>query len=289
LNSSLINPRIEEMEFSKYEATANDFIMLDRTRSPGIEDLTPGKVRALCDRRTGVGADGVIVMLTSEIADFAMRIFNADGSEAQMCGNGVRAIFLFALDIGLFDVPEATLETVAGIKTVQGTPTARGVGRFTVNMGSPAWTRPEIPMMGEGEAIGVPVSMGNGTELRATCVSMGNPHCVFFVESVRDYPLVEVGPRVEKDPLFPENTNVEVVSIAGPERLEMRVWERGVGETMACGTGACASLVAANLSGLTGKRAIVSLAGGDLEVEWLEDGVRLTGSARHVFDGKTVD
>jgi diaminopimelate epimerase len=118
---------------------------------------------------------------------------------------------------------------------------------------------------------------------------MGNPHCVFFVESVRDYPLAEVGPRVEKDPLFPERTNVEIVSIAGPERLEMRVWERGAGETMACGTGACASLVAANLNGLTGKRAVVSLAGGDLEVEWLEDGVRLTGPARHVFDGKTVD
>jgi len=277
------------MEFSKYEATANDFIMLDRTRSPGIEDLTPEKVRALCDRRTGVGADGVIVMSTSRTADFAMRIFNADGSEAQMCGNGVRAIFLFALDRGFFDVTGATLETVAGIKTVQGARTARGVGLFTVNMGSPTWIRPEIPMVGEGEAIGVPVSPGNGTELSATCVSIGNPHCVFFVKSVRDYPLAEVGPRVEKDPLFPEHTNVEIVSVAGPGRLEMRVWERGVGETMACGTGACASLVAANLNGLAGKRATVSLTGGDLEVEWMEDGVRLTGPARHVFDGKTVD
>jgi diaminopimelate epimerase len=149
--------------------------------------------------------------------------------------------------------------------------------------------RSDIPMSGKGEAISVPIDLGDGTAFNATCVSMGNPHCVLFIENVPEFPVAEFGPVVEKNLLFPERTNVEFARVVNEIYLEVRVWERGVGETMACGTGACASLVAANLEGRTGKSATVRLPGGDLMVEWMEDGVRLTGPARHVFDGKTVD
>jgi diaminopimelate epimerase len=276
------------MEFSKYEATANDFIMVDCMS--GEPDLGAKHVRALCDRRRGVGADGVILLLPSERADFAMRVMNADGSEAEMCGNGIRALFLFALDRGASRSDEITVDTGAGLKTVRRGPSLDERGRFfTVNMGLPAWRRADIPMSGEGDAVGVPVNIGDGTELRATCVSMGNPHCVIFVDSVTGFPVGQVGPMVENHPMFPQKTNVEFARVVDDERLEVRVWERGVGETMACGTGACASLVAARLNGNSNGRGTVRLPGGELEIEWLEDGVRLGGPARHVFDGKTVE
>jgi diaminopimelate epimerase len=275
------------MEFSKYEATANDFIMFDCTS--GELHLSSEKVRALCDRRTGVGADGVIVLLASDHADMMMRIFNADGSEAQMCGNGIRALFLFALDTGVTSGEKVTVDTLAGVKTVWKTPGPEGGDLFTVNIGSPSWMQADIPMSGEGEAIGVHLDLDDGTTLKATCVSMGNPHCVIFVDSIWGHPVAEIGPKVETHWLFPERTNVEFVHVVNGEHLEVRVWERGVGETMSCGTGACASLVAANLIKKAGKRATVSLSGGDLVANWLEDGVQLTGPARHVFDGKTVD
>lgn len=275
------------MDFSKYEATANDFIMIDCTSDE--LHLSPEKVRALCDRRRGVGADGIIVMLPSEHADLAMRIFNADGTEAQMCGNGVRALFLYARDRRALDGSQATIETVAGIKAVSEVPGGDGGALFSVNMGAPAWMRPDVPMAGEGEAIDVTVDLLDGTVFTATCVSMGNPHCVVFVEDVSQYPVESIGPLVENHPLFPEKTNAEFARVVSDSYLEVRVWERGVGETRACGTGACASLVAANLTGRTGKRATVRLSGGDLIVDWKEDGVRLTGPARRVFEGKTVD
>ncbi len=277
------------MEFSKYEATANDFIMVDRTRDAGEPGPSADTVIALCDRRRGVGADGVILILPSKAADVAMRIINADGSEAEMCGNGLRALLLFAHDRGILNEPEATVETASGIKTVRRETSTAGEDLFTVNMGSPAWMRADVPMSGEGEAIGVPLDLGRAGVLKATCVSMGNPHCVFFIEAVDGYPVADIGALVESDPLFPERTNVEFVELPGDGNLRARVWERGVGETMACGTGACASLVAAHLNGLSDRKAVVSLPGGDLTVEWMEDGVLLTGPARHVFDGTTLE
>jgi diaminopimelate epimerase len=276
------------MEFSKYEATANDFIMLDCMS--GRPRLSGDNVRALCDRRRGVGADGVILLLPSNNADVAMRVMNADGSEAEMCGNGIRALFLFALDRGAVDTAEITVETAAGIKKVSRGPSIAGREEsFTVNMGTPAWSRADIPMSGEGDAIGVPVELGDGATLRATCVSMGNPHCVVFVDGVSGFPVEELGPQVEGHPLFPQRTNVEFVRVLDKEHLEVRVWERGVGETMACGTGACASLVAAKLNGRSAGKGTVRLPGGELDIQWLDDGVRLGGPARHVFDGKTVE
>jgi diaminopimelate epimerase len=274
------------MEFSKYEATANDFILLDR--ASGEDDICSIRVGELCDRHRGIGADGVILLLPSDSADMRMRIYNADGSEAQMCGNGVRALYLFALDCGMVAADEISIETGAGIKTVRRVRDTDGGDLFTVSMGAPAWRREEIPMDGEGEAVGVRLETGESETLAATCVSMGNPHCVVFVDEVASYPVERVGPLVENLSIFPERTNVEFVRVGGPGELEVRVWERGVGETMACGTGACASLVAAHLNGLTGKQARVWLPGGALTVEWAEDGVRLTGPARHVYDGKTV-
>jgi diaminopimelate epimerase len=274
------------MEFSKYEAAANDFIMLDRT---GGGPLPSGEaVRALCDRHTGVGADGVIVMLPSQGADLAMRIFNADGTEAQMCGNGARALFRFALDSGAASGESLLLETAAGLKEVRKSGGRGRRGLYTVDMGEPSLKREDIPVAGTGEAVGIALELADRS-LTVTCVGMGNPHCVLFVDDIEAYPVREAGPLVETHAMFPERTNVEFVQVVDSVHLRARVWERGVGETMACGTGACASLVAAGLNGLTGKRASVALPGGDLEVEWTDSGVLLTGPARRVFTGETVE
>ncbi|MHB8895336.1 MAG: diaminopimelate epimerase [Candidatus Geothermincolia bacterium] len=276
------------MEFSKYEAAANDFIMLDRMSDGPL--VTPQEARILCDRRTGVGADGVIEMLPSDACDIRMRILNADGSEAQMCGNGVRALFLFALDRGVISSTEIDVETMAGTKRVKQLAVGERVS-YSVEMGAPTCLRGEVPMTGPvaERAVGVTIDLPDGGAVEATCVSMGNPHCVVFVEQGLDASVSLLGPVLETHELFPERTNVEFVKVVSDSELEVRVWERGVGETMACGTGACASLVAASLVGLTGRRATVLLPGGELEVEWRDEGVVLTGPARHVFDGKTVE
>lgn len=272
------------MKFSKYEATGNDFIMLDRTS--GGDPVTPGLASALCDRHAGVGADGVIEIWPSKRCDLRMRIVNADGSEAEMCGNGVRALLLFAMDSGAVETESATIETAAGPRTASAHPD----GRISVGMGKPDLLRGSIPVTGPASETAVDVTVPlEGRELIATCVSMGNPHCVFFIDGdPAAYPVETVGPLVESHPMFPARTNVEFASIAGPSRVIARVWERGVGETRACGTGACAVAVAASVKGLAGREVSVSLPGGVLEVAWGDDGVILTGGARRVFDGETV-
>lgn len=272
------------MEFSKYEATGNDFVMLDRM-SGGTEP-SPDEVRALCSRHTGIGADGVIVALPSATANVRMRVFNADGSEAEMCGNGVRALFLFLLRRGLISAVEIDVETLAGVRNV----VRSGDRLFSIEMGMPAWTKGSVPVEGNpGEsAIGMVVPAG-AQQVIATCLSMGNPHCVILVDDVDSYPVREQGPLIENHPMFPERTNVEFVQTLDSETLKVRVWERGVGETLACGTGACAAAIAANLNGRVGRRVSIHLEGGTLGVDWLSSGqVILTGPARHVFDGKTV-
>jgi len=278
---------LSAMEFSKYEATANDFIMLDRTTGGPLTSVD--QAVSLCARRTGVGADGVIEALPSDACDLRMRILNADGSEAEMCGNGARALLLFALDRGISTANEITVETPAGVRRVRVAGEGPSGRLFSVEMGEPVWSRGEIPVEGPAgdEAIDVEVPIGSSV-LRATCVSMGNPHCVVFVDDVASFPVESTGREIECHPMFPEKTNVEFARVDAADRVGARVWERGVGETMACGTGACAILVAASLKGLTGRSATVSLPGGLLEVEWREGQVVLTGPARHVFDGKTV-
>lgn len=271
------------MEFGKYEATGNDFIIIDGMR--GAPELSGSEVRALCHRQTGVGADGIIIMAPSIEGDVMMRVLNADGTEAQMCGNGIRALFEFATDRGVACGDTLKVETMAGLRVVRAR--AGDSGRlFTVEMGEASHRFGDIPMHGppQQEAIGVPIAVGNEV-LEATCVSMGNPHCVIFTEDVESFPVASVGTLVENHEIFPERTNVEFVKVIDPRRLAARVWERGVGETMACGTGACASVVAAILNGLIEGGAVVELPGGELEIEVEKDGVRLTGPARHVFDG----
>ncbi|MFH1149917.1 MAG: diaminopimelate epimerase [Actinomycetota bacterium] len=274
------------MEFFKYEATANDFLMLDGISSH--VSLEPSDVPALCDRRRGVGADGVILMLPSRSADMRMVIYNADGTEAEMCGNGIRALFRFGLDRGTVSADTVRVETPAGERSVSISASETGADLFTVGMGQPGLLRSEVPMLGEPseQAVGVPIELPGDRAVEATCVSMGNPHCVLFVDDVGEYPVATVGPLIEHHALFPERTNVEFVAVESPGALRARVWERGVGETMACGTGACASLVAANLLGTAAKRAAVSLPGGDLLVDWRDEGVFLTGPATYVFEGR---
>lgn len=275
------------MEFSKYEATANDFIMLDRTS--GGPGTGPALAAALCDRRRGVGADGVIEVLPSDRCDLRMRILNADGSEAGMCGNGIRALFLFALDRGIATGNQVTVETPSGDRIVRRRPGPRGED-FSVEMGAPGWLRGDVPMTGQPdeEAIGVEIAV-DGHPLEVTCVSMGNPHCVLFVRDEHSCDVGRLGPAIEVHEAFPERTNVEFARVGPGDEVHLRVWERGVGETMACGTGACAAVVAASLRGLAGGNALVTVPGGTLEVQWDGRGVLLTGGARHVFDGKTVE
>ncbi len=273
------------MEFAKFEATANDFIIIDGIEKP--INIDASTVVTLCDRRRGIGADGILIILPSNKGHFRMRIFNADGSEAEMCGNGIRALCLFALEKGISSEKTLLVETQAGIKSVDYRGRKGNEHFFRVDMGVPGLKRKDIPLIGDpqSDANQIPVPLADGSKVLVTCVSMGNPHCVVFVDDLESFPVEKIGPELETHMLFPERTNVEFVKVDRDDRLKVRVWERGVGETMSCGTGACASLVASRIQGLSGPGALVELAGGTLEVLW-ENNVYMTGPARHVFDGK---
>jgi diaminopimelate epimerase len=276
---------MDELRFAKYHGTGNDFVLVedldDRVR------LSPGLIAAICDRHLGVGADGVIRVTLSPEAGIFMDYSNADGSVAEMCGNGIRCVGKLLYERG--HTKETTLEvdTRAGRKRLDLDVRDGRVVSVTVSMGPPAFRRREIPMLGPAnESFLLEPFEASGRTFKASAVSMGNPHLVLFVEEDPDgFPVRDVGPQVERSELFPEHTNVEFVALADGE-LRARVWERGVGETMACGTGACAVAVAANEAGLVPERTTVRFPGGALEVERLADGnVDLTGPAEHVFDG----
>lgn len=273
------------MKFGKYQATGNDFIV---TSEEGPRTApSPGDIRKMCRRRTGIGADGLIVLGPSKSADFRMTIFNADGSRAQMCGNGIRALFLYASDRGILRGEEAAVETDAGVKLVFRSKKETGE-LFTVNMGDPIVAGRETGIRETRGASAPQFSFtvpGLGV-LEGSEISMGNPHMVFTVRSVEEFPVEVAGPAVEKDVRFPERTNAEFAEIVSPSRAKLRVWERGVGETLACGTGACATMVAAWLAGLCNDSLRIDLPGGELVVEWKEDGLYLGGEARHVYDGE---
>jgi diaminopimelate epimerase len=274
------------MRFAKYHGAGNDFILME-----DLDDalsLTPGLVTAMCDRYRGIGGDGVIRITKGRDAPFAMELWNADGGHAEMSGNGMRCVARFLLDRGLFEGTELDVDTPAGVKRVEITLDGGEMTGARVDMGSPALERGHIPMRGPaGERfIGQPFPDA-GPDYRAAAVSIGNPHLVLVggpaLESL-DVP--RIGPPLEHHPEFPERTNVEFIRVEGG-RIDVRVWERGVGETLACGTGACACLVAANLMGLADRRAVVRFAGGDLDVEWAEDDhVYLAGPASFVFEGE---
>jgi len=243
---------------------------------------------AVSDRHFGIGSDGLVLILPSEKADIRMQMFNSDGSEAEMCGNASRCVGKYAFDNGLTNKTEISLETKAGIKYIsllEGDAKARKV---TVDMGEPILDAETIPVVADkSPVLNIPLTI-DGKEWRMTCVSMGNPHAVTFTEGIKDLDLPVIGPKFEKNPIFPRKTNTEFIEVVDRKTLNMRVWERGAGETLACGTGACASAVAAVLNGFTDRKVTIHLLGGDLQVEWreLDNRVYMTGEAVTVFEGE---
>jgi diaminopimelate epimerase len=250
--------------------------------------LTPEFVRAVCDRHFGIGGDGLIRIAPGRLARFYMDYRNADGSSAEMCGNGVRVVGKYLADrdhvSGSFE-----LETGAGVKHLDLHAADDGaIDQVTVDMGAPSFDRAEVPMAGDGEALEEPLQVGGETVV-ATCLSMGNPHAVVFVDDVDAAPVTRLGPLLEAHPAFPNKTNVEFVQVLDGRTVRQRTWERGVGETLACGTGACAAAVAGQVRGLTGREVAVDLRGGRLSLAWSPGGtVRMTGPAREVAHGTMV-
>jgi diaminopimelate epimerase len=274
------------LRFTKLHGTANDFVYVDARA--GLPDDPAALARRLCDRRRGVGADGLIFLLppSNGSADCRMVIYNNDGSRAEMCGNGIRGLAKFVHDRGLVRADPLRVETDAGVKTIRVERDGGRVTRVTVDMGVPVWDGRAIPVDADGEVIDRPLEVA-GRTYRITCVSMGNPHCVVFLDDVAGLPLAELGPRFARHPFFPRGVNTEFIRVASPERLEMRVWERGAGETMACGTGACAAAVAAARTDRSGRQVVVALPGGELRIEWrADDRVLMTGDAVEVFEGQ---
>jgi len=276
------------MKFVKMHGTGNDFVLLEAQTN---ERDWPTLAQAVCDRHFGVGADGLILVLPSARADVRMRIFNPDGSEAEMCGNGLRCIVKYAVEGGLARPRDGRVdvETLAGVLAAQTFGDGRTVERVRVSMGVPRFAPAEIPVLVEAEPpiVDLPLEVASRS-LRLTCLSMGNPHAVHFVDGpVADFPLEEIGPLVEHHPLFPQRINFEVARVQASDRIEARVWERGVGTTLACGSGASATMVAARRHGLVRERVDITLPGGTLVVEWDGKGeVHLTGPAERVFAGE---
>lgn len=274
------------IQFTKLQATGNDFVLIDLTDSPRLQPDWPGLAMEMCHRRFGVGSDGLILVLKSDVAHFRMRMFNPDGSEAEICGNGLRCFARYVVSSGLAQKgSEMTIETAAGMKRVQ---PGDGGSWFRVDMGVPKFRAEEIPLGLEVDRTPIVDYRVNakGRDLLLTFVSMGNPHGVCFVDDVAGFPLSELGPIVEHDKLFPRRLNFEIARVASRKEIEARVWERGAGETLSCGSGACAVAVAAQLHGCVDSQVDVVLPGGRLGIEWDGKGeVYLSGSAEMVFTG----
>ena len=265
------------ISFSKYQATGNDFILIN-----GIDteiSLDTNKIKELCDRQFGIGADGLIIAKASDSADFFMDYYNSDGSIAEMCGNGIRALSAFLEQKNKANSNEIKIDTRAGVKQIELIDDL-----ITVNMGEPSFEKADIDFDGDGEMWGFPLQL-NGSKLEVYGVSMGNPHCVIFTDNISKAPVKELGPKVEKHPLFKNHINVEWVEVENAQKLNVKVWERGAGYTLACGTGACASLAVAKRLDRAEKQVIVSLPGGELKVEFRGSCLFLTGKTELVFEG----
>jgi diaminopimelate epimerase len=273
------------MKFTKMHGIGNDYVYVNAFAENVPDPVETAK--KVSDRHFGIGGDGLILIGPSERADVRMRMFNADGSESEMCGNGIRCVAKFLYDHGLVRKPALKIETGRGILSLELQVQAGTVSQVRVDMGEPILDSSLIPTTLAGSPpVNVPLSVA-GQTLIVTCVSMGNPHCVTFVGSITDELVLGVGPRVEVHPAFPRKTNVEFIKVQAPDELIMRVWERGSGETMACGTGACASAVAGVLAGKSQRRVTMHLRGGDLQLHWSENDnhVYMTGPAVEVFSG----
>jgi diaminopimelate epimerase len=280
------------LRFTKMEGLGNDYVYVD-----GFREKVPdpaAAARRISDRRFGVGSDGLILIqppTAGSGADVRMEMYNADGSRSEMCGNGIRCVAKYAHDHGIARKPLLRVETDAGVKVIDLVVEGGLAVAARVDMGPPRLERAEIPMQGApGRVVGETLRAA-GRDLVVTCLSMGNPHCVVFVDDPDAYPVAEVGPAVENHPSFPRRTNVEFVRVVSPSEIRQRTWERGSGETFACGTGACAVAVAAQLNGLAGPDVTIHLRGGDLRIEWDGQGgsVFKTGPAVEVFSGEWLD
>ncbi|KAB2954480.1 diaminopimelate epimerase [Heliorestis acidaminivorans] len=277
------------MEFVKMHGLGNDFVIVDARKSPYLEHKDWEEVAIkVCDRHYGIGADGLILVLPSEIADISWRIINPDGSEPEMCGNGIRCFARYVYERAIVTNKIIKVETLAGIIVPEIQVNDEGkVVAVKVDMGEPIFERSKIPMTGHADKVIDEEIDVNGNTVKITALSMGNPHCLIYVDKIDQAPLTEWGPLVEKHQIFPKKTNVEFVEILNRNEAHMRVWERGAGPTLACGTGACATLVGSVLNGYLDRQATIHLPGGDLEIEWDEGSnkVFMTGPAVEVFQG----
>ena len=274
------------MKFTKMQGIGNDYVYVNCFEEK-VEN--PGKLAVrVSDRHFGIGSDGLILIKPSERADFCMEMYNADGSEGAMCGNGVRCVGKYVYDYGLTEQTSIQVETKSGIKYLDLTVEEGKVSQVRVNMGAPELSPSGIPVLADGDKVLDAPIMVDGREYRMTCVSMGNPHAVVYLNDVKNLEIEKIGPMFEMHPCFPDRVNTEFVRVVDGHTLEMRVWERGSGETLACGTGACAVAVASILNGHVSGGVTVKLLGGDLKILWdeQENIVYMTGPAAVVFDGE---
>lgn len=274
------------MKFTKMQGIGNDYVYVDCTKE-SLEN--PSEIaKIVSDRHFGIGSDGLILIKSSDKADFFMEMYNADGSQAEMCGNGMRCVGKFVYDKGLTDKTSIAVDTLVGIKYLDLTVVDGKVKTVRVNMGSPILEPNLIPVVSDKDKFINEVVSVDGKEYNMTCVSMGNPHAIVYVDNADNLQIEEIGPKFEFHEIFPKRTNTEFIEIVDRSHLKMRVWERGSGETLACGTGACASLVATVLNGLCETKATLHLLGGDLLIEWNQDEnvVYMEGAATTVFEGE---
>lgn len=276
------------MKFTKLQGCGNDYVYVDGSKEIIPLEKKPELVRRLSDRHFGIGGDGVIFINPSEEADFEMEMYNADGTRSEMCGNGIRCVAKYVYDKGLTDKTCVRIVSGGKVKILDLTVRDGKVALVKVNMGAPELTAVNVPVVSENEQVINESILVQGEEYFMTCVSMGNPHAVVFMDDVKNLDIEAVGPYFENHERFPRRTNTEFVRVIDEDTVDMRVWERGTGETLACGTGACATAVACILNGLTKDRVTVKLLGGDLEIYWdrKENLVYMTGPATHVFDGE---
>jgi len=271
------------MRFWKMQGLGNDYIVIDNRDEKISDKQATDLAKRLCERRFSVGADGLLLVSNSKTANAKMRIFNADGSEAEMCGNGIRCFAKYCYENTIVPKHEFTVETLSGLKHVWLTLEDQKVTTIKVDMGVPNWARSALPMIGEGTCINEGLEV-NGERFKVTCLSIGNPHCIIFVDNVDNFPVDQIGPKIENLEAFPKRTNVGFVQVLKQNELKVRVWERGCGETLACGTGTCAAVAAANKLGKAGKKVTVHVLGGDLQVEVAES-LLLNGAAEKIFEG----
>lgn len=274
------------MKFTKMQGLGNDYVYVNCMEE---EIENPSELaKQVSDRHYGVGSDGLILIGPSEHADFEMKMYNADGSRGEMCGNGIRCVGKYVYDYGLTDRTEISVETLGGIKYLSLTVENGKVSLVKVDMGSPIFVPEQIPVKaGRQDAVDVPINV-DGKEYRMTCISMGNPHAVVYMDDIKGLEIEKIGPKFEQHPCFPNRVNTEFAHVINRQTVEMRVWERGSGETLACGTGACAVAVSCMVNGLTDDTVTVRLLGGNLEIAWDREKniVYMTGPATVVFDGE---